>query len=304
MIKKQIRRLFKALKYPKLALTLIIVKNARLFKNDKQYLRLIFKLMVGYKLNLKTPQTFNEKLNWLKLYYHNPLMPILADKYKVKDYVAHKIGSEYVVRNYGVWDRFEDIDFSSLPEQFVLKTTNDSLGVMICKNRQTFDKEAAKRHINQGLRRNYYFAWREWGYKDVERKVIADQYLDDGTGEQLRDYKFWCFNGCPKYMYCTIKGDGVYENFYDMDFNIVDIDHGFPRHSPEFQKPETFDKMKELATILSEGFPFVRIDFFSVAGHVYFGEFTFYDWAGLYPFKTIDTDIQLGRLLNLPEPIL
>ena len=260
----------------------------------------MFRLKVGYQLNLTAPKTFNEKMNWLKLYYHNPIMPVLADKYKVKQYVADKIGDKYVVPCYGIWDSFDNIEFDRLPSRFVLKPTNDSLGPVICMDKTVFDKKEAKRHIEAGLARNYYYSWREWGYKDIERRVLADKYLQDGTGKQLRDYKFWCFDGEPKYMYCTIKGDNVYENFYDMDFNPVGIDHGFPRHQPEFEKPYTFGLMKELAAELSQGFPFVRVDFFQVDNQVFFGEYTFYDWAGLRPFGG-DWDEKLGALLHLPK---
>lgn len=303
-MKRIVRKLLKLIKNPKIIMSVLLLKNAHRIKNDELYLKVMFWLSVGYKLNLRNPQTFNEKLNWLKLYYHNPIMSILADKYKVKEYVREKVGDQFVVPNYGVWDKFDDIDFSSLPSQFVLKTTNDSLGAIVCKDKLSFDKDSAKLHIEKGLKWNYYYSWREWGYKYVERRVIADKYLNDGTGKQLRDYKFWCFNGEPRYMYCTIKGENVYENFYDMDFNKVNINHGYPRHQPEFEKPLDFDVMKKLAKKLSSGLPFVRVDFFYVHGQVYFGEFTFYDWAGLTPFDSYETDLNLGKLLTLPAPML
>lgn len=301
---KIVKKIGKLIKNPKIFLLVLLQKNAHRIKNDELYLKIMFRLSLGYWLDLNKPKTLNEKLNWLKLYYHNPLLPILADKYRVKDIVRERIGDEYVVPNYGVWKSFDEIDFKSLPEQFVLKTTNDSLGVVVCKDKKSFNKDAAREHINKGLNWNYYYSWREWGYKDVERRVLADKFLEDGTGAQLRDYKFWCFNGVPQYMYCTIKGENVYENFYDMDFKPVGINHGFPRHQPEFDKPADFDLMKELAGKLAGDLPFVRIDFFYVKGHIYFGEFTFYDWAGLNPFSTYETDLELGRLITLPEPIL
>ena len=288
-------------KNPRLLCIMLLERSARFIKDDSKYLKMMFKLRLGYSLNLDNPMTFNEKLNWLKIHYHNPIMPIMADKYRVKKYVSDLIGQEFVVPNYGVWNSFDEIDFEKLPDQFVLKTTNDSLGTIVCKNKSFFDKKKAKKHIELGLKRNYFYNWREWGYKDVERRVIADKYLNDGTGAQLRDYKFWCCNGEPKYMYITIKGDGVYENFYDMDFNPVDINHGFPRHKPEFEKPTSFELMKDLAKKLAGELPFVRVDFFNVNGHVYFGEFTFYDWAGLQSFISYEQDLKLGKLLNLDK---
>lgn len=298
-----IKRIVKAVTHPKLIGQVLVERNAEHFKNDKRYLNLVYWLRGGQKLNFDNPRTFNEKLNWLKLNYHNPIMPQLADKYKVKQYVAEQIGEQYVVPNYGVWNRFEDIDFKSLPEEFVLKTTNDSPGVVVCRDKKTFDYEAARKHMELGMGRNYFYTFREWGYKDVERRIIADQFLDDGSGDQLLDYKFWCFNGKPKYMYITIKGKGIYENFYDMDFNIVDINHNFPRHKPEFEKPGSFELMKELAEKLAAGIslPFVRIDFFYVKGKIYFGEFTFYDWGGIRPFADYKQDLELGSLITLPK---
>ncbi len=294
------KKVIKAFTHPRLLCIYFLVQNSQLIKNDVLYLKIIFRLCVGYKLNLKSPKTFNEKLNWLKLYYRKPEFAIMADKYRVKKYVAERIGEEFVVPNYGVWNSFDEIDFSVLPNQFVLKTTNDSLGTILCRDKSNFDYEKAKKHIETGLRRNYYYIWREFGYRDVPRRVIADKYLDDGNGAQLLDYKFWCFNGVPKYMYCTIKGDGVFENFYDMEFNPIDINHGFPRHQPEFEKPKRFELMKELASKLSNGLPFVRVDFFYVNNHVYFGEFTFYDWAGIKPFNDIEWDKKLGDDIVLP----
>lgn len=239
-------------------------------------------------------------MNWQKLHDRNPLYTILADKYSVKEYVAKKIGKEYVVPCYGVWSNFDDIDFTSLPQSFVLKCTHDSSGAMVCKDKSQFDINRAKKKIQGYLKRNYYWSLREWVYKDIRPRVIADMLLDDGSGHELRDYKFWCFSGVPKVMYCTNKADDIYENFYDMDFRPLDINHGFKRQDPEFEKPEEFELMKTLAAKLSEGIPFVRADFFDINGHVYFGEFTFYDWGGLKPFTNKHWDIKLGSWIRLP----
>lgn len=269
---------------------------------DKLYVKLTFKGKVGYDLDLENPKTFNEKLNWIKLYNRNPLYTKLADKMTVKSIVADRIGEEYVVKNLGCWKSFDEIDFSSLPSQFVLKCTHDSSGAIICRDKDSFDYAKAKSKIDQTLKMNYYYACREWPYKNIPPRIIADEFLDDGSGRELNDYKFWCFNGKPTYMYCTLKTnkENIYENFYDMDFNPVDINHGFLHHSPEFEKPEVFDLMKDLAAKLSVGIPFVRIDFFYVKGRVYFGEYTFFDWAGLQPFKSYEQDLELGKLIRLP----
>ena len=276
--------------------------NRRLLwlRKDEPYLKKLFFRRVGYKLDLDNPTTFNEKLSWLKLYDRSPKYTMLADKFDVKKYVADQVGRDYVVENYVVADKWDDIDFESLPSQFVIKCTHDSGGAIVCRDKKTFNFGEARKKVEGNLGQNWFYSGREWPYQNIKPRIIVDKYLDDHTGNELRDYKFWCFGGKPTYMYCTIKGDGVFENFYDMDFNVVEIDHGFPRHKPEFQKPDNFELMKNLATKLSEGIPFVRVDFFDVDGHVYFGEFTFYDWGGLRPFGG-DWDRKLGDLIELPK---
>lgn len=270
---------------------------------DEKYIRLIVRGKLGYSMNLENPKTFNEKLNWMKLHHRDPKYTLLADKYEVKRIVSNCIGSQYVVENYGSWNSFDDIDFDSLPDNFVLKCNHDSGGAIICKDKKTFDYQKAKHKINSSLKKNYFYACREWPYKDIKPKVIADKYLDDHSGRELNDYKFWCFNGVPKYMYCTVKTnkEDIFENFYDMEFNKAPINHGFHRRIPEFEKPAAFELMKELAGKLSKGIPFVRVDFFYVDGKVYFGEYTFYDWAGLQPFESYEMDLKLGELIDLPE---
>ena len=268
---------------------------------DSLWLRIIYKTKFQRNLNLDNPQSFNEKLNWLKINDRNPLYTRLANKYDVKEYVRECIGEEYVVPCYGVWDSFDDIDFDALPDRFILKCTHDSGGRIVCTDKTTFDKRWAKEKLETTMHNNFFWWTREWVYKDVKPRILADMLLDDHTGEVLRDYKFWCFNGIPKYMYFTIKNDDVFENFYDMDFNVVNINHGFKRYVPEFEKPECFELMKTLAGKLSKGIPFVRVDFFLVEGKIYFGELTFYDWAGLRPFATYDQDLELGRLITLPR---
>lgn len=298
MENQTIRKIVKVLNCPRLLILYFISKISWLIP-DKTYLQLIFKLKLGYSFSIDNPKTFNEKLNWLKLHDRNPLYTRLADKYNVKEYVTQKIGEEFVVPCYGKWDCFEDIDIDSLPNQFVIKTNHDSSGAFICRDKTQLDRKKLKTFVNKSLHRNYYWHLREWPYKNIKPCVIAEKLLEDGTGEVIRDYKFWCFNGEPMYMYCTVKGVEIYENFYDMNFEPVDINHGFPRHKPEFEKPTNFELMKRIARELSEDIPFVRIDFFDIAGQVYFGEYTFYDWGGIRPFISIEQDIELGRLISL-----
>lgn len=267
--------------------------------DDKKYLSYLYLVTFGKKLNWRSPKTFNEKMNWLKIYNRKDIYTTMVDKYAVKDYVRQRIGDKYVVENYGVYDTWEDIDFTKLPNQFVLKCTHDSGGAFVCRDKATWDREATRKKLKENLKNYNYSIAREWPYKNVPHRIIVDRLLDDHTGNELRDYKFWCFNGKPMYMYCTVKAKSIYENFYDMDFNPVMIDHGFPRHDPEFEKPSEFEEMKELATKLSKDIPFVRVDFFDVEGQVYFGEFTFFDWGGKRPFKR-NWDMELGKLIKLP----
>lgn len=294
-------RILKYLKNPRRVFLYLVERYPHLFKEDKTYLKLKWYFQTGSPLNLTNPVTFNEKLNWMKLHFHDEKMPIMADKYEAKKYVASLIGQEYVVLCYGVWNSFDEIEFDSLPEKFVLKATSDSSGATICRDIRTFERGKAKVKFEACLHRNYYWDHREWGYKNITPRILADEFLDDKSGHELTDYKFWCFNGEPQYMYCTNKGDNIYENFYDMDFQPVDINHGYPRRQPEFERPKAFEKMKELAAKLSKGFPFIRIDFFYVNEKIYFGEFTFYDWAGLKPFATREMDEKLGKLIILPQ---
>ena len=298
----------KALKNPLHIVSAYMTHHADWFPDDEKYIKCKYFCMIHRCPDLKNPKTFNEKLNWLKLHDRNPLYTKLADKYEVKQFVADAIGSEYVVTCYGTWDSFEDIDWDKLPDKFVLKTTHASMGAIICSDKNTFDKVAAEKIITNSLNNHYFLADREWPYKDIKPRVIADQLLEGGAhgvgnAGILSDYKFWCFNGEPKVMYMTVKSSQVFENFYDMDFKPVSINHGFPRNVPEFCKPKNFEKMVELAGKLAKisQTVHVRVDFFNVDGKIYFGEFTLYDWSGFRPFKPERLDEEIGSWIILPD---
>lgn len=267
----------------------------------KMYLSVLYLIKFKRILNWNKPVRFSEKLNWFKVYDRNPNYSKIVDKYEVKKLVGEIIGKDYIVPCYGAWDDFDQIDFNKLPNSFILKCTHDSSGIYVCKDKGHLDVKKARNILKKSLEKNYYWFGREWPYKNAKKRIIADQLLDDGRKGELQDYKWWCFNGEPKVMYITNKGatGQCYENFYDMDFNILDIDHGFPRFSPEYEKPREFEEMKELARKLSKGFKFIRVDFFDIHGKVYFGELTFYDHAGLRPFKGDNWDIKLGEWINL-----
>lgn len=293
-----LKKIHKVLTNPSFVLVLFLKKTRKIWP-DKFYISAIYRLRFKKKLNWKNPQTFNEKLNWEKLYNRNPQYTIMADKYRAKEYIGNIIGGEYIVPCYGVWDKFEDIPFDELPNEFVVKTTHDSFGAMLCKDKATFDYKKAKDRVRESLSRNWYPYLREWVYKDIQPRIIIEKLLDDHSGHELQDYKFWCFNGEPKVMYITNKGKSIFENFYDMDFQPLAINHSFERRVPEFEKPEAFELMKSLAKKISQDIPFVRVDFFYVDGQVYFGECTFYDWGGLTPFKDDKWDIELGQWIDL-----
>lgn len=266
---------------------------------DWLYLKIKYRRDLGKSLNLKTPKSFNEKLQWLKLYDRNPLYTTLVDKYAVKLYVSQKIGSEYIIPTLGVWENFDSIDFNKLPSQFVLKTTHDSGGVVICSDRQRLDFEEAKKKITTSLHRNFYWDFREWPYKNVKPRIIAEQYLADN----LLDYKLFCFNGVPRItLVCSerFSQGGLKEDFYDEQWNHLDLKR--PNHENSrklIPKPEQYDLLKALAETLSSGIPFARIDFYVVQSKVYFGEITFYPASGFEGFVPAEWDLRLGDWIQL-----
>lgn len=268
---------------------------------DKIYLQRRYKRLMGKKLNLNPPVTYNEKLNWIKLYDRNPKYTMLADKYAVRGYVKDKIGDQYLVPLLGVWDRVEDIDFDKLPDQFVLKCTHDSESAVVCTNKQTLNIANTKRNLKKALGTNFYWYNREWVYKDIPRRVIAEKYLEDPIDKELRDFKIFCFDGVPKAMFIATDR-GIHEtkfDFYDMDFNHLDFTQHYPNSDKPVRKPLSFELMKELAAKLSEGLRHVRVDFYEVSGKVYFGEITFFHHGGTTPFVPEEWDYTFGKWLRI-----
>lgn len=271
---------------------------------DDKYLVMEYKAVMGKELNLNAPKSFNEKMQWLKLYDRNPEYPIMVDKAEVKDYVAKRIGAEHIIETVGVWDSFDAIDFDRLPERFVLKCTHDSGGLVICKDKGSFDKEKARKKLEKCLKNNYYYMSREWPYKSVKPRIIAEEYMEDPKLAELRDYKFFCFNGKPKCF--KIDFDRFIEhraNYYDIEGTLLPF--GESNVLPDFERdiamPQKLDEMLRLAEILSENIPFVRVDFYEVGEKIYFGELTFYPASGLGPFTDEEWDMKLGSWIELPE---
>lgn len=273
---------------------------------DKLYLKLIHRLELGRKLDLKNPKTYNDKLQWLKLYCHRPEFTMMADKVAVKPFVAERIGAEYVAPLIGVWDRVEDIEWDRLPQKFVLKTNHDggNFGVVICKDKDTFDRAKAEKRLKASLRRNTYLLGREWPYKNIPRKVFAEEYIEDQGREELLDYKFYCFDGKVRIVFIASgrqTGKEVCIDYYDTDGNHIDgLRQSHPNAPVPPAKPVHFDLMKSLAENLSEGIPHVRVDFYEANGSVYFSELTFFPYGGWAAFHPEKYDTILGDYLKLP----
>lgn len=267
---------------------------------DEIFLKIKYAYFFHKKLNLKAPKTFNEKLQWLKLYDRNPKYTKLVDKFLVRDFVKERIGEEYLIPLFGVYKSFDDINFELLPNKFVLKPNHTSGDVYICRNKNNIDYLKLKELIDYWLQRDYYKLHREWPYKDVPRCIVAEKLLDTFNGKSLIDYKFFCFNGVPKIMFiATDRGNDTKFDFYDMNFNHIDLINGHPNAEQPIKKPETFEKMKLLASKLSKGIPHVRVDFYEVNGKIYFGEMTFYHWSGFVKFEPEKWDYILGNMVDI-----
>lgn len=275
------------------------------FIPDKLFLQLMYRRRMHKYLNLKSPKTFNEKLNWLKLYDRRPEYTIYVDKYKVREYIAKTIGEKYLIPLLGVWDNPDEIDFDKLPNQFVLKCNHDQGSLCVCLNKSTFDIESAKMKLNKSLKKDYFIDSREWPYKNVTRKIIAEKYMiDESEVSSLRDYKFMCFDGKVKCCFvCSdrFSKEGLHVTFFDLDWKVLHFERHYPARKEGLPKPKCYDEMVILAEKLSKGIPFVRVDFYEINEKVFFGELTFYPGSGFEEFTPRSADIWLGSLINLPK---
>ena len=306
MIRK-LGKIAKKLVYqPKLFFSLLLEripfsKQIKVLLPDRFYIKHIFRLCHGYELNLKRPQTFSEKLQWLKLYNRRPEYVKMVDKYESKKIVASIIGEKHIIPTLGVWENVEEINWQSLPNQFVLKCTHDSGGVIICKDKSLFDIEQAKGQLKKSLCHDYYLNGREWPYKEVPRRVIAEKYI--GNSNDLFDYKFFCFNGRVHFFKIDFGRFTEHRaNYYSRDGVFQDFgETAFPRkRDANLKLPDNLDLMINLAETLSKGEPFLRVDFYDINGNVYFGELTFYPSSGFGSWDKPDADLMLGRLIQLP----
>lgn len=276
---------------------------------DDKYLKKLYKATFNKELNLDNPQTFNEKLQWLKLYYHRPDYTMMADKFAVRPYIAEKIGEEHLVPLLGVWDTPEEINFDALPEQFVLKCNHNSgLGMCICKDKSKLDIQKTVNELKKGLAEDYSLASREWQYRDIPRKIICEKYMKDEKQTEktgIINYKVNCFNGEPKYIYVSANVEGKKNDRLSLltpDWENAPFSHGRYLPFDEIpEKPVNYEKMLEYSKILSENIPYVRVDFYEIGGQLYFSELTFTIASGFTRYKPEGSDELIGSWLTLPE---
>lgn len=273
---------------------------------DSLYLKIQYKRIFGETLNLNNPQKFSEKIQWLKLYDRKEIYHKLVDKYEVKNIISHIIGEEYIIKTLGVWDKYENINIDELPERFILKCTHDSASVTICLNKTEFDKEKfAWKYNDIFMKRDYYhYLNKQWAYKGVPPRIIAEEYIEDDKYESLADYKLYCCNGEVKCVYVTInRFTELRVNVYDLEWNLMPLDHIHESTTDQIEKPKNLSLMKELAEKIARFIdnPFVRIDFYEVKGIVYFGEVTFYPEGGMGYFKPKEWDHIFGSWIDLSK---
>lgn len=273
---------------------------------DEKYLKMVFKARMGIELNLDNPKGFNQKLQWLKLNNRNPLYTMLVDKYVVRDYIAAVLGDEYLIPILGVWNDPDEIDFDSLPNQFVLKCNHNSgTGMCICTDKSRLHIESVKKELRKGLSENFFLKAREWPYKDVPRRIICEKYMrNNKSSDELTDYKFFCVNGkVDNVMVCLERDTGSPKfYFFNQKWELLRLNNQGLNAPDGFTipKPKCINEMFDIASKLSEGFPFVRVDLYEVDGKIYFGEFTFFPDGGWDKELLTETDAYFGSLIDLP----
>lgn len=269
--------------------------------SDELFIKIVYYLRTKKVLNLNPPTTFNEKLQWLKLYNYKDEYSTLVDKYSVRKYVKKTIGGQYLIPLYGVFDSFEEIDFQKLPKKFVLKTTHDSGGISICFNKEGFDYELSRKKLSRRLKKNYYYKGRERVYKELKPRIICEQLLVDNSGKPPMDYKIFCFHGEPKLIQIDIDRFGEHkQNFYDTKWNFQDIEIWCDNDcSIDVPKPENLDEMLNISKKLSKELPHVRVDLYNNNGNISFGELTFFHLSGMVRFRDEALDIEMGNWLDL-----
>ncbi len=287
---------------PYYAAKVVFHRLSPMIKSDELAIRIGYFLSMHKKLNLDHPQTYNEKLQWLKLHDKRDVYTKMVDKVLAKDYVQELLGDGYTFETLGVWKHFDDIDFDKLPNQFVLKCTHDSGGLIICKDKSKLNIERARKKINNCLKKNYFYATREYPYRNVVPRIIAEEYMVDESGTELKDYKFFCFDGVPRMLFvATDRAIDTRFDFYDSEFKHLPFTQGHSWADKEIKKPDNFDEMLDLAARLSVGIPHVRVDLYNIHGKIFFGEMTFFHYSGTMPIYPEEWDYKIGEWLKLPS---
>ena len=294
-----LRKIKETIKNPK---NILVFLNNRgiVVLPDEKYIPILYKIKTGKMLNLDSPKSYNEKLQWLKLNNRKDIYTTMVDKYKAKKYVADIIGEKYIIPTLGIYEKFDDICFDDLPNQFVMKCTHNSGGVVICKKKDSFNIKKARKTINKCMRRNFYLTSREWPYIGVQPKIIVEKYMEDKKYGELRDYKFFCFDGkIGIVLVCTNRQTDLEETWLDEDFNLIDLREGGHKNRTDLDKPTQFEQMKKIAKKLSVGIPHVRVDLYEINGKIYFGEMTFFPAGGFEQFDDEIWNEKLGKFISL-----
>jgi len=299
-----IKKIKKLITNPELIIVRAEMKGFFNWMNDETYIKFMYRVMMKEKLDLNNPKSFNQKLQWLKLNYVHPEYSNVVDKYEVREYISKTIGEEYLIPLLGVWDSAEEIEYDNLPDKFVLKCNHNSGGVIVCRDKEKFNKKNSTKLLTRLLKKNYYLHGREYPYKDIKPRVICEKFMDDGTGQLPKDYKILCFNGVPQnIMVCCDRHNG-HANYYhfDFDWNFIPlnkVDINLPKDFT-LPRPEKLEEMKELAEILSKPYIVSRIDFYEIQGKLYFGEITLFPSSGLDRDILHETDMLFGNDIILP----
>lgn len=301
-----ITNILRAIKRPRELGRAFMTHTAPYWKNDKLYLQLLFYFIMGHKLNLKNPKSYNQKLQWLKLYNRKPEFSTMVDKYEAKKFVSEKIGHKYIIKTIAIWDKVEEIDISNLPDRFVLKTTHDggSMGVVICRNKKLFDLNYAKYKLQRSMNRDTYLQTREWPYKNIKRRIIAEEFIEDSIDKDLHDYKILCFEGNPKLIefHSGRFTKDQHQEIYDTNWNLTNISQGgsYASSGDSSPKPECLEEMLELTHKLCNGLHHIRVDWYILnKSQLKFGELTFFDGSGFERFDDYKHDLLLGSWINI-----
>ena len=300
MIKK-FKRLFR---HPGKAVSSLAARGVFNWMSDEPYLKMVYRARMKKQLNLNDPRTYSEKLQWLKLHYRHSKQVILADKVAVRDFVADAIGDDYLIPKIGVYECVKNIPWDMLPQRFVLKCSHASTANIVCSDKRKLDIPLAKRQLKHWMQKSWFWYGREWPYKHIKPRILAEHFIDDGHKTGLVDYKFFCFYGEPKALFVARDRQSQEEetkfDFYDLDWNWLPIINGHPNSMEAMERPVALEEMIELSKVLSHGFPHVRVDWYYANGKIYFGEMTFYHFSGFTPFVPESWDKTFGDWLKLP----